>query len=57
MIVFSLKRAGLGLQEGARTLIADQSIGSYSTKAGAVFTACMTARIAEGAYTYEMNDK
>jgi hypothetical protein len=24
-------------QEGARTLIADQSIGSYSTKAGAVF--------------------
>jgi hypothetical protein len=56
MIVFSLKRAGLGLQEGART-IADQSIGSYSTKAGAVFTACMTARIAEGAYTYEMNDK
>jgi hypothetical protein len=57
MIAFSLKRAGLGLQEGARTLIADQSIGSYSTKAGAVFmTACMTACIAEERIP-EMNDK
>jgi hypothetical protein len=56
MIAFSLKRAGLGLSRKALDLIADQSIGSYSTKAGAVFmTACMTAH--EGAYTYEMNDK
>jgi hypothetical protein len=37
-------------------LIAVRSM-EYSTKVALSMTACMTACIAEGAYTYEMNDK